>query len=160
LQPSASGGGISLRPAGGPGKYIATATTITPKGQEAVINVSAKTKDGVKPQGSQKFRIRRLPDPIGALDSYENGSSIPKAALRAASKLFAKKPTGFDLNANYSVTKWSLTVLNKDKALSASGNGTVLSAEAQGHLAKAQSGARIAIELTAVAPDKSMRPVS
>ncbi|MCX7728847.1 MAG: gliding motility protein GldM, partial [Bacteroidia bacterium] len=57
---SISGAGGKTIPKGG-GKYIVTVTTPG----ECKISVSAKTKDGIKPQGPPKvFRVKRIPDPL------------------------------------------------------------------------------------------------
>ena len=53
-------GGIKLAPKGGAGKYEVTATTPG----SVTISVSAKTKDGMKPQGTFKFRVKKIPDPV------------------------------------------------------------------------------------------------
>ncbi|MFN6039692.1 MAG: GldM family protein [Bacteroidota bacterium] len=107
-----------------------------------------------------EVRIKRLPDPIGALESYENGSSIPKGLLKVSSKLFVRKPPGLELNVNYTITKWSITIINSDKAMSASGNGASLSAEAIKQLEMAENGSRIIIDMNSNSPDGISRQVS
>ena len=111
-------------------------------------------KDG-KVISKSEVRIKRIPDPVGALGSYENGYSVPRAVLRVESRLIARKPPGFDLNVNYSVTKWSLTIVNSDKALSASGSGGTLSADAIKYL-----GLRLAKDITARFSNKEQWQIS
>ena len=156
LQVAASGP-ISIRPAGGPGKYVVTATGVTPKGQFAKISVSAKTKDGVKPQGSGDFRVKRIPDPIPTLGGYKNGEAVPKTVLKTASTIFAMKPDGFDLDVKFSVVKWKLQILSGGKINSFSGGGAALSADALAALGKITSGGVVVLDADASAPDKSVR---
>ena len=108
---------------------------------------------------SREVRIKRIPDPICALDAYESGANIPKVVLKTVSRLFAKKPSGFDLYATYSVTKWTVTILNKDQTMTASGNGGVLSAAGQSLLSKAEHESKIFFDLNILAPDKTTRKV-
>ena len=156
ITPSPSGP-ISIRPGGGPGKYIVTASALTAKGQFASINVMAKTKDGSKSQGTVNFRVKRIPDPVPTLGGYKNGEAVPKTVLKSAASIFAMKPEGFDLDVKYTVTKWKLQILSGGKVTQYTGNGGALSSDALSALGKIASGGVVVLDAQASAPDKTVR---
>ncbi|TAL60692.1 MAG: gliding motility protein GldM [Bacteroidetes bacterium] len=78
LQPSLSGGSLS----GSRGKYIAKVAQ-TQVGKEVTVNVSAKTKNGVKSMGQGvKFRVKAVPNPVGTVYGKRMAAFIKQGELQ------------------------------------------------------------------------------
>lgn len=156
---SGSGGGIKISPSG-PGKYIVTASTEAPKGQEAKISVSAKTKDGVKPQGPpQLFRVKRIPDPVTTVAGKKGTAEIKKLEVGGIGGVLAKLE-GFDFEANFVVISYEFTAVVKGNPIVATGNGNQLTAEMKAALAKVSTGSKVFIDnVKAKGPDGSVRSI-
>jgi gliding motility-associated protein GldM len=152
LQVSATG--IKLTPKGA-GKYEVTATspgTVT-------INVSAKTKDGTKPQGSFKFRVKKIPDPVAKVGGKSGNVDMKKIELSSIGGVVADLP-GFDFDAKFVVTSFELTAVVKGVLKSEACGGNSLSGGARQILATAGVGSKIFIEnVKAKGPDGSVRNI-
>lgn len=78
LQPSMSGGSIS----GSRGKYVAKVPQ-SMVGKEVTVNVSARTKNGVKSMGQGvKFRVKAVPNPVGTVYGKRMASTIKQGELQ------------------------------------------------------------------------------
>jgi hypothetical protein len=144
-----------------PGRYIVTANQVTPKGNEACISVYAKSGLDTVQLGDHFFRCRRFPDPIFALESYENGQSIKKENLNYLKNIYAQKPIGFDYDASYQIQDWEISIIKKENLIvTIKGKGSKLSTEAQSSLAKLSEGDNIILDASALAADKSIRRFS
>ncbi|MFO0357852.1 MAG: gliding motility protein GldM [Sphingobacteriaceae bacterium] len=152
LQVSATG--VKLTPKGA-GKYEVTATspgTIT-------INVSAKTKDGTKPQGSFKFRVKKIPDPVTKVGGQSGNVDMKKIQLSQIGGVIADLP-GFDFDAKFVVTSFELSAVVKGALKSVPCSGNQLSGEARSILAAAGVGSKIFFEnVKAKGPDGSVRNI-
>jgi len=152
LQVSATG--VKLTPKGA-GKFEVTATapgTIT-------INVSAKTKDGTKPQGSFKFRVKKIPDPVAKVGGKSGNVDMKKIELGSIGGVVADLP-GFDFDAKFVVTSFELTAVVKGVLKSEACSGNSLSGGARQILATAGVGSKIFIEnVKAKGPDGSIRNI-
>ena len=152
LQVSATG--VKLTPKGA-GKFEVTATapgTIT-------INVSAKTKDGTKPQGSFKFRVKKIPDPVAKVGGKSGNVDMKKIELGSIGGVVADLP-GFDFDAKFVVTSFELTAVVKGVLKSEACGGNSLSGGARQILATAGVGSKIFIEnVKAKGPDGSIRNI-
>jgi gliding motility-associated protein GldM len=157
---SGSGGGISIKPSGGPGKYIVTASSETPKGQEAKISVSARTKDGVKPQGPpQLFRVKRIPDPVTMVGGKKGTAEIKKMEVGGIGGVLAKLE-GFDFEANFVVISYEFTAVVKGNPIVATGNGNQLTQDMKTALGKVSTGSKVFIDaVKAKGPDGSVRSI-
>lgn len=102
LKVSASGGGITLSPAGG-GKYIAKVTTPG----EANITVSG---DGLAAT-SFMFRVKRIPDPIARL-SKQSGGTMGNGEFKAQGGVGAFLDN-FDFDATCNIQGFTLTYVAK-----------------------------------------------
>jgi len=147
LQVSGSGSGITLTPKGA-GKYIVKVSAIG----EATINVSAKTKDGTKPQGSQKFRCKRIPTPYASFAGKKSGDKATKGELSAANFIIAKLD-GFDFAANFQVVSWEFVGQVSGKVVACSGTGGSVSSELRGYLGKVGPGSKLFFDVKAKGPD-------
>ncbi|HWY38464.1 MAG TPA: gliding motility protein GldM [Bacteroidia bacterium] len=155
---SGSGGGISIKP-NGAGKYIVTATSETIKGSEAKINVSAKTKDGVKPQGSGSFRVKRIPDPVPMIGGKKGTAEIKKIEVGSIGAVLAKLE-GFDFEANFVVTSYEFTAVIKGNPVALSGTGNQLTQEMKTALSKVTVGGKIFLDnVKAKGPDGTSRSI-
>lgn len=152
---SATGAGVKVAPKGA-GKYEFTFTGTG----DCMITVSAKTKDGVKPQGPPlKFRVKPLPKPELKIAGKFSPSDLKKGELSTVGGLGAGA-SGFDFQANYVVQKWEVAGKVNGKVLSEAGSGPSLSAGAQNILKKADVGSKIYIDASIKGPDGKVNTVA
>ena len=154
LQISANGGGASYT-SKGPGKYEFKFTTPG----ECTISVSAKTKDGVRPQGSQKFRVKPLPKPEARIQGKFSPSEMKKSDMVAVGAIGAGA-SGFDFAANYIVLSHELVGKVGGKIIPASGNGPNLQGEALKIFKGADVGSKVYIDLKVKGPDGRINQTS
>lgn len=158
LQVSISGGGGKIMPKGG-GKYIVSVGTPG----ECKISVSAKTKDGVKPQGPPKmFRVKRIPDPLPKLGGkVANGVlEMPKLQVGSIGGVGAEIP-GFDFDVKFPVIGFTFSAVVKGSLKEFNCSGANLSAEAKAVLQALAPGGKCYFENIKVkAPDGSVRTLS
>lgn len=147
-------GGIKLAPKGA-GKYEVTATTPG----TVTINVSAKTKDGMKPQGTFKFRVKKIPDPVAKVGGVSGNVDMKKVNLSTIGGVVADLP-GFDFEAKFIVTSFELTAVVKGVLKSEVCSGNSLSSAARQILSTAGVGSKVFIEnVKAKGPDGSIRNI-
>ncbi|MBS1634656.1 MAG: gliding motility protein GldM [Bacteroidetes bacterium] len=155
LNVSISGGGASVIPKGG-GKYIVKVTSAG----ECSINVSAKTKDGVKPQGPpQKFRVKRIPDPVAKIGGKPANGIIEfkKIELASIGGVGADLP-GFDFDVKFPVVSFVFTANVKGSLKEFVCNGASMPADAKAVLTGLGPGGKAYFENVKVkAPDGSIR---
>ena len=149
-------GGLSIKPAGGPGKYIVRATTPG----KVNISVSARTKDGVKPQGPPlEFRVKKIPDPVPSVAGKKSGMDIKKSEAQGIGGVLALLE-GFDFQANFVVTSYEFGATIKGSYVSATGTGPGLTSEMKGYLSKVTTGSKIYFEnVKAKGPDGTIRTI-
>jgi gliding motility-associated protein GldM len=152
---SATGPGVKYV-AKGDGKYD---FTFTGPG-ECNITVSAKTKDGIKPQGPpQKFRVKPLPKPELILSGKFGPTELKKDELRFGG-LGAGAP-GFEFKANYLVTEWEIMGRNfRDQFKNPKGKGPGLTQEAKDLLANPSIGQPLFFDAVIRSPDGKTHKVS
>lgn len=152
---SASGGGASLKPSG-PGKYIVRASSPG----DCKISVSAKTKDGTKPQGPPiVFRVKRIPDPIAEVAGKTGTADIKKVEVSGAGAVIARLQ-GFDFQANFIVQSFEFTAIVKGVPKVYTGSGPSLTAEMKGALSQVGTGSKVFIDnVKAKGPDGSIRNI-
>ncbi len=148
-------GGIKLAPKGGAGKYEVTATTPG----SVTISVSAKTKDGMKPQGTFKFRVKKIPDPVAKVGGKSGNVDMKKIELSSIGGVVADLP-GFDFEAKFVVVSFELTAVVKGVLKSEACSGNSLSSGARQILATAGVNSKIFVEnVKAKGPDGSIRNI-
>lgn len=138
-------GGISLSNQGG-GKYNAK---VDGSAKEVTIRVSAKDKDGkVTPVGSEKFRVRRLPNPTAQLGGLPNdGLPKQKAQIAAQPRVFATMGQGFAYDLKYNVTQFRFIFAPKrGEARMVNGSGSMINGQMKSLISRARKGDRIIIE--------------
>ena len=137
--------GLNLTSQGG-GLYNAKVPSSTSK--EVTITASI-TKDGkIRTVGSQKFRVRSLPQPTAQLGGIPNdGLPKGKASIQAQTSILASMGAGFAYNLNYRVTGFKLIMAyNRRPPVMTSSSSGVLTAQMQGLIRSASTGDRILIE--------------
>lgn len=152
IQISASGAGVKYVPRGEPGKYDFTFTGVG----ECMITVSAKTKDGVKPQGPPiKFRVKPLPKPEPKIGGKFAPSEMKKGDLSTVGAIGAGA-NGFDFQANYIVQNYELVAKVKGRLMTAQGNGANLAPDAINIFKGVDVGTKIYVDIKVKGPDGIM----
>ena len=154
---NATGGGVS-KTGGAGGKFVLKFTSPG----ECSISVSAKTKDGTKPQGPpKKFRVKKIPDPVAKIGGkLANGPmTFTKLELAAFGGIVADIP-GFEFDARFKVISFKVAASVKGKYTEISCAGANLSGEAKGVIASLSSGSKLFLdEIKASGPDGSVRNI-
>ncbi|MGB1039209.1 MAG: GldM family protein [Bacteroidia bacterium] len=137
--------GLQLKSLGG-GKYNARVPGST-RG-EVTISASIKRDGKVKTVGSQKFRVRSLPQPTAQLGGIPNdGLPKGKASVSAQSSIIASMGAGFAYNLKYRVTGFKMIMAYKRKppVMASSGSGA-LTSQMKSMIRSGKPGDRILIE--------------
>ena len=148
LQVTATGAGVKVAPRGEPGKYNFTFSGIG----ECNVTVMAKTKDGMKNQGTFKFRVKPLPKPEARVGGKFAPDEMKKSELATVGAIGAGA-SGFDFQANYITQSYEILGRVRGKILTAEGKGANLSAEALNIVRNADIGSRIFIDIRVKGPD-------
>jgi gliding motility-associated protein GldM len=120
---------------------------------ECLITVSAKTKDGVKPQGPPiKFKVKPLPKPEAKIGGKFAPPEMKKADLSAVAAIGAGA-NGFDFQANYITQSYEVTGKVRGKVLIAQGTGANLAGDAMTIFKGADVGSKIFIDIKVKGPD-------
>jgi gliding motility-associated protein GldM len=150
-----SGGGAKMSPKGG-GKFEVTCSAAG----ECNISVSAKTKDGTKPQGPPiKFRVKKIPDPIAKIGGKLGNGTVEfkKVELAGIGGILADLP-GFDFDARFIVKSFVITAVVKGNLKEFPISGNNLSSEAKTVIQGLGQGGKFFIEnIKASGPDGSVR---
>ena len=152
VRASISGAGASIVKSGKTGEYIVKVSAIG----EANVTVSADVNGSSRSMGSMKFRCKRIPDPIGYVAGVKSGP-ISKSAL-LANPIVVAKLEGFDFEANYVVTSFTLSYKFQGDFISESSAGSRFSSGQINAINKCGKGSKIYIEdIKAKGPDGTIR---
>jgi gliding motility-associated protein GldM len=132
VKPNAPG----LRPASGSGKY----TMIPGQGREVTINVTGTLPDGQTVRSSQKFRIKDIPTPRGAVRKETGYVKMPKTTLERVT-VSAELPD-FDFDLKLNTTGFKIKVPGQSTVIV---SGNKMNAQAKKAIAKAKRGDVIGI---------------
>jgi gliding motility-associated protein GldM len=148
---SASGAGVKYVQKGD-GKYDFTFTGVG----DCFITVSAKEKDGIKPQGAPiKFRVKPLPKPEAKVGGKFAPPEMKKSDLSTVGAIGAGA-SGFDFQANYIVQSYEIVGKVKGLVKVASGNGANLAPDAVGILKGVDPNTKLYIDIKVKGPDGLM----
>ncbi len=150
LKVSMTNGSLS----GSNGNYIATVTT---QGTATVTVSGEITKGKIMTLGSTLFRIKRIPDPKAQF-AGKSGGTIGTANLKAQDVLFAKLD-GFDFDAKFSVTRFTLIVVKprQDPVINTA-NGPELNADMHKVMSTITPNSTVIFkDIIAVGPDGGQR---
>lgn len=153
LRLSISGGGGSI--SGSAGKYTAT---VSSPGTMSKITVLGEISPGrSQVLGVQEFRVKRIPDPKAQFAGKSNGTTSA-GNIKAQDKVFAKLE-GFDFDAKFNVTRFSMTVIKpRQDAIVSSTSGSDLSGAMRSALATITPGSSVVFDnIIAVGPDGTQR---
>jgi len=155
LNVNATGGGVS-KTGGAGGKFILKFTTPG----ECSISVSAKTKDGMKPQGPpKKFRVKKIPDPVATVGGKTGNVDMKKSELSAIGGVGALL-AGFDFDAKFIVVSFELSAVVKGNLKSEPCAGNNLSSAAKTILGSCSVGSKIFFDnVKAKGPDGTIRSI-
>ncbi len=155
LNVNATGGGVS-KTGGAGGKFILKFTTPG----ECSISVSAKTKDGMKPQGPpKKFRVKKIPDPVATVGGKTGNVDMKKSELSAIGGVGALL-AGFDFDAKFIVVSFELSAVVKGNLKSEPCSGNNLSSAAKTILGSCSVGSKIFFDnVKAKGPDGTIRSI-
>ena len=152
--------GISLKPAGAAGKYIAT---VAAGNKEGTISVSAKMPDGTSKQmGTMKYRIKAVPKPEAQLGTLQSGN-YTKGEIGSQSILYAYLNNFVFEGVKYTVTRYRVIFMPKKGYMeesSVSGNGT---AAIKGYASKAKAGDLLVLDgIRATGPggERPLNPIT
>jgi gliding motility-associated protein GldM len=144
---------------GAGGKFILKATSPGTMN----VSVSAKTKEGTKPQGKPiPFRVKKIPDPTPKLGGKlcQGITEIPKVQLASIGGVGAEVP-GFDFDVKFPVVSFVFSASVKGNLKEFTCNGPNLSSEARDVLQKLGTGGKAYFEEIKVkAPDGSIRKIT
>ncbi|MBI4944775.1 MAG: gliding motility protein GldM [Bacteroidetes bacterium] len=154
LQPSISGGGSI---GGVRGKYT---VKVTGASKEVTVNVSAKTRTGVKSMGSGiTFRVKSVPSPVPEFMGKRGSDVIQQVALKSASAIMAKLDN-FEFDLKFPIVSFSVSMNVNGVDVEEKTNGGVISEKQKAMLARAKKGNKVYIEDVRVKmPDGSIRPI-
>ena len=155
LNVNATGGGVT-KTGGAGGKFILKFTTPG----ECSISVSAKTKDGMKPQGPpKKFRVKKIPDPVATVGGKTGNVDMKKSELSAIGGVGALL-AGFDFDAKFIVVSFELSAVVKGNLKSEPCVGNNLSSAAKTILGSCSVGSKIFFDnVKAKGPDGTIRSI-
>jgi gliding motility-associated protein GldM len=155
LNVNATGGGVT-KTGGAGGKFILKFTTPG----ECSISVSAKTKDGMKPQGPpKKFRVKKIPDPVATVGGKTGNVDMKKSELSAIGGVGALL-AGFDFDAKFIVVSFELSAVVKGNLKSEPCSGNNLSSNAKTILSSCSVGSKIFFDnVKAKGPDGTIRSI-
>jgi gliding motility-associated protein GldM len=138
------------------GKFVVRATS--PGTMQ--VSVSAKTKDGTKPQGPPlKFRVKKIPDPTPKLGGIlcQGITEFKKAQLSSIGGVGAEVP-GFDFDVKFPVMSFVFSANVKGNLKEFTCSGANLSSEARQVLQSLNAGGKAYFEdIKVKAPDGSIR---
>jgi gliding motility-associated protein GldM len=141
------------------GKFIFRATS--PGTMQ--VSVSAKTKDGTKPQGKPiPFRVKKIPDPTPKLGGnlVQGIADVKKINLAAIAGVGAEVP-GFDFDVKFPVISFIFSANVKGTLKEFTCNGPNLSPEAKQVLQTLGVGGKAYFEdIKVKAPDGSIRKIA
>jgi len=138
LQPSVSGGSMS----GSRGKYI---VRVTNPG-ECTVNVSARTRNGVKSMGTGvKFRVKNVPAPVAVFMGLSGTGVMSQVQLKHATIVVAELKD-FEFDLKFPVVGFTVSMTVGGVVLDEPGNSATLNEKQKSLLAKAKKGMKVNIE--------------
>lgn len=141
LQPSMSGGSIS----GSRGKYMVNVAS-SMAGKECVVNVSAKTKNGVKSMGQGlKFRVKNVPNPIPTVYG-KRGTDVIKSGEIQFVKGVVPMMDNFEFELKFPVVSFDVSMNVNGLEVTESVSGPQMSDKQRALIGRAKKGAKIYIE--------------
>lgn len=144
--------GTLVRTAGG---WVARVT----QPGKAVVSVTAKVGDKVKPMGSFEFRVKNVPSP-NAFIANTDGGVVPREVL-AASALIPRMPADFDFDLNFVITSFTFSGNRKGDVIDYKGVGNKLTEDMRTFIKECKRGSKVSFEdIYAKGPDGKNRKLN
>lgn len=141
LQPSMSGGSIG----GARGKYSVKVPQ-SMAGKEVMVNVSARTKNGVKSMGQGvKFRVKTVPNPIPTVYG-KRGTDVIKAGEVQFVKGVVPMMDNFEFELKFPVVSFDVSMNVNGLEVTESVQGPSMSEKQKALIGRAKKGNKIYIE--------------
>jgi gliding motility-associated protein GldM len=154
LLPSMSGGTLSK--GSGPGQYNVRVTG----GSEASITIRAKVNEKNTAMGTFKFRIKRVPDPVGYFSGKKGDDKITKGELMSTPGVIAKLEN-FDFDLKFEVISFDISMTANGGIATESSNSNRISPSQASLLKNAKVGSKVYIEnVKARGPDGTTRSIN
>jgi gliding motility-associated protein GldM len=139
LQPSVGGGSIS----GSRGKYN---VRVSAGGKEATVNVSARTRNGVKSMGpGAKFRIKQVPNPVATVYGKRGTDVIKQGELQFISGVVPMLDN-FEFDLKFPVVSFDVSMNVNGLEVTESTTGPALSEKQKALIRRAKKGNKVYIE--------------
>ena len=127
------------------GTYNQSSKSIRPGAMgECTVSASANINGTQHNMGTRKFRVKRVPTPIAAVHGIA-GKSVGKGELAASQGVVAKMPEDFDFDLKFTVTGFTVGVMDGGFFSEASSSNQTFSQEQRNLLGRLKSGATVAI---------------
>lgn len=151
ISASITNGSISPK---GNGEYVVNVRG----GQTCRVNVSGDIGGSSRTLGSEEFRIKKIPDPVPGVAGQPSGGRISTGALRTGTFVYAQKAAGFDFEANFRVTKFSVQIDDRGKTKSQATTGNAITGQQYALISTLRPGGSVVFtDIVAVGPDGDPR---
>lgn len=77
--------------------------------KEAVVSVGVKYESGMKPMGTETFRVKKLPDPTPTISGRKEGF-VSRENILSAGKIVPMMPADFEFNYAFQVVSFRMTM--------------------------------------------------
>jgi len=127
---------------------------------EAIINVFESYNGKATKIGDEKFRVKRIPDPVACVAGVKSG--IINKNVIAASQMVVAKLENFDFDLTFTVTSFTFLIGSQGgDIISTIVSGNIIPADVIKKIINAASGMRIYFEdIRAKGPDGTIRTLS
>lgn len=148
IYPTISNG--TLKPISGKNGWTAT---VPADCKQTTIEVSIKTKGGMKRMGSENFRVKKLPDPVSTIANKKEGF-VNRDVLIAAGYILPKMPSDFEFDYSFQIVSFKMTMQRGFNTYNFESRSSKLTEEMINEIRKTNRGQAITFEeIIARGPD-------
>jgi gliding motility-associated protein GldM len=123
---------------------------------KAVVSVTAKVGDKVKPMGSFEFRVKNVPNPTAFIANTDGG--VVSREMLTASALIPRMPADFDFDLNFVITSYTFSGNRKGDVVDLKGVGNRLTEDMKNFIRDCKRGSKVNFEdIYAKGPDGKNR---
>lgn len=126
---------------------------------KAVVSVTAKVGDKIKPMGSFEFRVKNVPSPTAYIANTDGG--VVAREILTASALIPRMPADFDFDLNFVITSYTFSGNRKGDVIDYKGTGNKLTEEMRTFIKECKRGSKVSFEdIYAKGPDGKNRKLN
>jgi len=126
---------------------------------KAVVSVTAKVGDKIKPMGSFEFRVKNVPSPTAYIANTDGG--VVAREILTASALIPRMPADFDFDLNFVITSFTFSGNRKGDVIDYKGTGNRLTEEMRTFIKECKRGSKVSFEdIYAKGPDGKNRKLN